>query len=183
LSHLEFANQFFQPHGDMTRCEHHIRGAQKALIAFRNAEAEYIFSDDGWTQLSALTEPLALALHHSGFEQLGSDLGHISDYVNRVLAQRGIKSEPLVWPIATKKAAALGCIVARSEEILDRAVLCVRQNDSEGINHLFDTGGAMEVCQETSIYIKEHKTAGKVIVTFDGCPDDFWTLSSYLNDP
>jgi hypothetical protein len=86
VSHLQFANQFLKP-TDMIRCEHHIRGAQKALIAFRAAEAEYIFSDEGWQYLSTLSEPLQIALQMGGFTKLASDMGHIVDYVNRVLAQ------------------------------------------------------------------------------------------------
>ncbi len=99
VSHLEFANQFFKPK-NMIRCELHIRGAQKALIAFRAAEAEYIFSDDGWQYLSTLTEPLQIALRMGGFTQLASDMAHVVDYVNRVLAQRGIPVDPPPFPPA-----------------------------------------------------------------------------------
>src|SRR5262249_7026919 len=34
----------------------------------------------------------------AGFDQLASDMGHIVDYVNRVIAQRGIMMEPLLPP-------------------------------------------------------------------------------------
>jgi hypothetical protein len=95
VSHLEFANQFLDPK-NMIRCEHHIQEAQKALIAFRQAKAEYFFSDDGWEYLYTLTEPLQIALGMGGFEQLAGDMRNIVDYVRRVLAERGIPNEPLI---------------------------------------------------------------------------------------
>src|SRR5437868_4823913 len=93
VSHLEYAYNFCKP-ADMIRCEHHVRGAQKALIAFRAAEAEYIFSDEGWQYLSALSKSLQAALGTGGFGQLASDVAHIGDYINRVLVQRGVAVEP-----------------------------------------------------------------------------------------
>jgi hypothetical protein len=97
VSHLEFANQFLDPK-NMIRCEQHIRGAQKALVDFRRAEAEYIFSDEGWQYLATLAEPLQIALAMGGFTQLASDMQHIVDYVHRVSAGRGIPHERLENP-------------------------------------------------------------------------------------
>lgn len=97
VSHLEFAHRLFSPTNakNMLQCEMHIRDAQRALIAFRQANADYIFSDEGWQYIASLTEQLQLGLRIGGFTQLESDMQHIADYVNRVLGERGIPSEPL----------------------------------------------------------------------------------------
>lgn len=97
VSHLEFVGKFYDPK-NMIRCELHIRGAQKALAEFRRAEADYIFSDEGWQYLATLAEPLQVALEMDDSEQLASDMRHIVEYVHRVLVQRGIPHTPLEHP-------------------------------------------------------------------------------------
>ena len=50
----------------MWQCEHHLRGAEKALAKVKAAKADYILSDDGWQYIAQL----AAQLRDGGFDEL-----------------------------------------------------------------------------------------------------------------
>jgi hypothetical protein len=79
VSHLEYAIQHFRPQ-EMWQCEHHLRGAQKALAKVKTAKAEYILSDDGWRYISQLCEQLYAQLRQSGFAELAESVHEIANY-------------------------------------------------------------------------------------------------------
>ena len=78
VSHLEFAQQFFQPRNTI-RCESHLKNAQKALTVVRQAKAEYILSDEGWQYVAQLAAQLHSSLTRSGCTELAritDEIGH-----------------------------------------------------------------------------------------------------------
>jgi hypothetical protein len=69
VSHMEFAQQFFQPYNTI-RTEHHLKGAEKAFAVVQQAKAEYILSDEGWQYMARLAVQLHRALAQGGLTDL-----------------------------------------------------------------------------------------------------------------
>lgn len=87
VSHVEFAVQQFRP-PDMIRCEHHLRGAQKALVAFQQAKGEYILSVEGWDYVAGLAAQLEEQLSEHRFDDLARDAQQIATFAYEIVIDR-----------------------------------------------------------------------------------------------
>ena len=87
MSHLEYALHHFRPR-DMCQCEHHLRGAQKALAKVKSAKVEYILADTGLQYVAQLAAQLHGKLRDNGFAKLAQSATQIGHYACLVLGDR-----------------------------------------------------------------------------------------------